>query len=182
MSTQDRILVAALQLISEQGMAGLTMSAIATRADVARQTLYNHYPDIESVVYAATISHQQDSYAQLAAVLATIESPAARLEHLVRHTAALSSQGHPWIKGGFSPRLSELIAQHDTAVRELVEDTLRLGRDQGGFRYDLDLDVDPLLIQRMIEACGELVATSPDDMAAIVAGAVRSVLAAVGAD
>ncbi|MDJ0953190.1 MAG: TetR/AcrR family transcriptional regulator [Acidimicrobiia bacterium] len=182
MTTDDRILAATLQLIVEQGVAGLSMSAIATRAGVVRQTLYNHYPDIESVVYAATVAHQQDSYTQLAAVLGTIESPAARLEHLVRHKAALSGHGHPDIKGGFSPPLSELVAEHDMAVRELVADTLRSGRDRGDFRPDLDLDVDPLLIQRMIESCGELVAASPDDMGGIVTAAVRSVLAAVGSD
>ncbi len=180
MSADRRILTATLELIAEEGVAGLTMSAIAARAGVARQTLYNHYNDIESAVYAATSAHQEESHAQLAALLATIDSPAARLEHLVRHTAAMASHGHPPLRGGFSPQLSELIANHDDAFRDLVAEALRLGRDQGSFRPDLDLEVDPLLIQRLIEASGELVAASPTDASAIVTTAVRSLLAAVG--
>ena len=173
--------MATLELLAEHGFGGITMSAIASRADVARQTLYNHYPDVESVVYAATVAHQNQSFELLAAMLKTIASPAGRLEHLVRHNAALAEHGHPSLRGGFSSEIEALIAGHDAAVRSLVENTLRTGRDNGDFRHDLDLDHDPLLVQRMIEATGELVARAPGDIASIVAACVRSVLAAVAA-
>ena len=181
MSARERILTATLDLITEHGVTGLTMSAIANRADVARQTLYNHYPDVESVVYAATVAHQHESFNQLEAMLATIDSAPGRLEHLVRYSAVLGGHGHPPIKGGFSAAVAELIAKHDRELRGLVEETLRLGRDGGEFRSDLDVEVDAALIQRMIEACGEIVARNPDDLQAIVATTMRSVLAAVSA-
>lgn len=180
-STQDRIALATLELLADHGFAGITMSAIAANAGVARQTLYNHYPDVESAVFAATRSHQNQSFEMLAAVLETIDSPRGRLEHLVRHTAALAEHGHPAIRGGFSSEIEQLIADHDAAVRDLVADMLRTGQESGEFRSDLDLDRDPLLIQRMIEAAGELVTARRDDSAAIVTATVRSVLAAVAA-
>ncbi len=177
--TQDRIALATLELLADHGFAGITMSAIAAKAQVARQTLYNHYPDVESAVYAATVAHQRASFEHLTAVLETIDSPAGRIEHLVRHAAVLAEHGHPAIRGGFSSAIEGLIADHDAAVRALVADVLRTGKEKGDFRSDLDLDRDPLLIQRTIEATGELVAARPAESAAIVTATVRTVLAAI---
>ena len=64
-------------------------------------------------------------------------------------------------------------------MRELLREILSRGRDRGEFRSDLDLDSDPVIIQRMLEACGELVAAAPDAAAEIVAASTRSVLAVV---
>ncbi len=176
----DRILAATLALITERGIAGTTMSAIATNAGVARQTLYNHYRDVESVVYAATVAHQQQSFEQLTAVLNTIETPAGRLEHLVRHVAALATHGHPSVRGGFSAEIAELMASHDMAMHGLVAAALDDGQARGVFRDNLEPGRDATLVLRMIEAVGELVAADPEDIGAIVATTVRSVLAAVG--
>jgi AcrR family transcriptional regulator len=45
-SADDRIIDAALSLIGERGLGEVTMVEVARRAGVARQTLYNHYPDV----------------------------------------------------------------------------------------------------------------------------------------
>lgn len=42
--TRDQILVAARELLSAAGPAGLTYSVLAERAGVTRQTLYRHWP------------------------------------------------------------------------------------------------------------------------------------------
>lgn len=172
----DRIIAAALSLLIEQGVAGLTMSAIAAEAQVARQTLYNHYPDVETVIYAATNAHQRESIEHLTQVLSTIDSPSSRIEHLVRHAAALAAHGHPSVRDGFSPQLTELLVGHDHEQRQLIAVALRDGISRREFRDDIDVEKDSLLVQRMIEAVGELVAASPDETAAIVVTAVRSVL------
>lgn len=52
--TADRaILDAALALLSEVGLAGLTMSAVVTRSRVARATVYRRYPTREALIAAA---------------------------------------------------------------------------------------------------------------------------------
>ena len=52
--TADRaILDAAMALLSEVGLAGLTMSAVVTRSRVARATLYRRYPTREALIAAA---------------------------------------------------------------------------------------------------------------------------------
>ncbi len=174
-----RIIHAALGLIVEHGIGGVTMSAVARQAGVARQTLYNHYPDIESIVYAAVDAHQRESLDQLSELIRTVDSPSGRLEHLVRHTAAVAAHSHPNFKHGFSSKHQELLAQYDRGFRTLVEAALRDGVKTREFRADIDPRPDAVLLQRMIEGAGELVSNDPDNGAATVTTAVKTVLAAV---
>ena len=52
--TADRaILDAAMALLSEVGLAGLTMSAVVARSKVARATVYRRYPTREALIAAA---------------------------------------------------------------------------------------------------------------------------------
>ena len=180
-TANDRILHAAIELMAERGIAGITMSAVASAANVARQTLYNHYPDVESVVFAATNAHQRESIEHLTQVLSTIDSPSSRIEHLVRHAAALAAHGHPSVRDGFSPQVAELLVAHDHEQRRLIATALRDGMARREFREDIDVERDSVLLQRMIEAVGELVAASPDETTAVVVTAVRSALGAVQA-
>lgn len=180
-TAKDRILHAAMELMAERGIAGITMSAVASAAEVARQTLYNHYSDVESIIYAATAAHQEESFEQLEAILETIDSAAGRLEHLVRHSASLATHGHPPIRGAFSGEVQQLIERHNEAMLAVVADALRNGIEHEGFRSDLDVDRDAVLVLRTIEAVGELVIAEPEAMGIIVATTVRSIRAMVGA-
>ena len=175
----ERIVHATLTLIAERGLAGITMSAIAHRAGVARQTLYNHYSDVETIVSAAVEQHQTASVEGLAAVLATVSSPQAGLEHLVRHTAATAAHGHPMIKQGFSADVQSVIDGYDQALRSHIESILEDGVNSAVFRRDLEPARDAVVVQRMIEAVGEQVAAEPESAADIVSAVTTMVLAAV---
>ena len=60
-STDDRIIHAALTLIAHEGLGAVTMRSIAESAGISRQTLYNHYPDIDSIVAGALRRHNEES-------------------------------------------------------------------------------------------------------------------------
>jgi AcrR family transcriptional regulator len=178
-AASERIVHATLTLIAERGLVGVTMSAIADRAEVARQTLYNHYADVETIVSAAVEQHQSESVARLTAVLATVASPQGRLEHLVRHTAATAVHGHPLIKQGFSAEVQAVIDGYDQALRSHIESILNDGIEHAEFRGDLHPTKDAVVVQRMIEAAGELAAVEPESVAEIVTAVTATVLAAV---
>jgi AcrR family transcriptional regulator len=85
-TSRERIAEAAFELISARGMAGVTMSAIAAGAGVARQTLYNHFADVEGIVLWAVDQYEAAGMEQLRQIVAATEGPAAQLEQLVRLT------------------------------------------------------------------------------------------------
>lgn len=178
-SPPERIAHATLELIMENGISGVTMSAVARRAGVARQTLYNHFQDVESILYTTMDAHQSESLETLRRHLVSLDTATAKLEHLIRHTAAVAAHGHPNLRHGLSARNQELITRHDLGVRKLVETTLRSGLETGEFRANIEPQRDALLLQRMIDATTELVTDQQEDPATAAAAAIRMVMAAV---
>lgn len=59
-STRQLLISTATELLRERGSAGLTMTAVARRADVAVRTVYNHFPSAEKLIVATmTVVHKR---------------------------------------------------------------------------------------------------------------------------
>jgi len=54
--SQQRVLAAAVELLREEGLHGLTFEAVAARSGVAKTTIYRHYADREAMHLAAVES------------------------------------------------------------------------------------------------------------------------------
>lgn len=110
-STEDRIITATLRLIAEVGLGSVTMRRVAETAGVARQTLYNHYPDIDSIVATAISRHHDESMWMLDAALRVVDDPAGKLEQLVRHVVSIGAHAHhaPGIESGLSANARETL-------------------------------------------------------------------------
>jgi AcrR family transcriptional regulator len=53
LATRDRLVAAALELFSEHGYDAATMEMVADRADLARTTVFNHFPRKDALLLAA---------------------------------------------------------------------------------------------------------------------------------
>ncbi len=79
-ATRDRIAAAASSLHEEVGVAKTTVADIARRAGVQRLTVYNHFPDLATLLPACTAHWmEQHPLPDLAPVLA-IDDPEERLQ------------------------------------------------------------------------------------------------------
>lgn len=180
-SPQERIAVAALTLISERGLAGVTMSAIARHAGVARQTLYNHYPNVESILTAVIEQHERLGFAQVRQLLEGHRGATAKLEQLIRHSVAMSAPGHALaaIESGLSPRAQEMLRAHRSRTTEMLIEVLEEGVAEGVFRADLDPKIEAVFIREVLVSGADRQETG--DVARLAEASVRFVLAAVGA-
>ena len=140
LTTDDRIIHATLTLISERGFGGVTMSLVADAAGVARQTLYNHYGDVDSIVAAAIDRHNRESIDLLDAALQVAESPADRIEQMVRHFVMVGTHAHHAIDlgSGLSPDVRATLDSYNEAVEGHIRSILEDGQAIGVFRSDLD--------------------------------------------
>lgn len=77
--TRRRIVSAASELHRTEGPARTTMSAIAERAGVQRNTLYRHFPDERSILSACSAHFFSEHPMPVAEEWTTIEDPAVRL-------------------------------------------------------------------------------------------------------
>lgn len=180
-STQERINEAALTLISERGLSDVTMVDVARTAGIARQTLYNHYPDIDSIVADALTRHSQHSIDQLRAALAIVESPTDKITQLVRHIAQVSThQDHTIdLDRSLAPQHRSSLTQFTDAIDELIAATIAEGRADGSFRPDLDPTIDTALARHILTGISNLVAANPQDVATIATTGTRTILSAL---
>ena len=179
LSPQERIAEAALNLIAEHGLAGVTMSAVARQADVARQTLYNHYPDVESIVTSVIEQHEQMGLAQVRRLLEGHEGAAAKLEQLILHSVTMGAHDHALasLESSLSPGAQEVLRTHRGRTEEMVIEILEEGVAEGVFRPDLDPQADATFIRDVLIPSADRQETG--DIARLTGATVRFVLAAV---
>jgi AcrR family transcriptional regulator len=180
-SIDDRIVQAALALIAQDGLGAVTMMRIANTAGVSRQTLYNHYPDVDSIVAEAIGRHNRESIDLLESSMRVVDDPEGKLEQLVRHAVSIGVHARhaPGIEHGLSADTRATLGEYDAALDRCIRDVLEQGRRSGAFRGDLMLGVDVGLVRHMLNGLAEQSARTPDRAAAIAGTGVRTVLAAV---
>ena len=181
MTTDDRIIHATLMLIGERGLGAMTMSQVAATAGIARQTLYNHYRDIDSIVVAAIERHQRDSIDLLDAALELAASPAGKIEQMVRHFVMVGSQAHQAFDfgSGLSAEARTMLDTYQDGVERRISAILDDGRRSGDFRRDLTPEIDTVLVRAMLNGLYELASGASDRAARIAATGSSTILAAL---
>lgn len=180
-TTRERIIEAALTLITERGLSDVTMIEVARSAGVARQTLYNHFPDIPSILTDAISRHNTAAISQLDQALTVVDTPRETIRQIVRHIAAISTHTSHTIDSHHSlpADLRHHLAGFDQALEHHIRTALTDGMERGEFRSDLDIDTDSALIRHALVGVSTLVAATPDNAPQIVNTATTTLLAAL---
>jgi len=179
-SVDERITSAALALIAERGLAGVSMTEVATTAGVARQTLYNRYPDVDSIVVAALDDHNAAMTEQLRSLIDTASTSAEGIDLLVRQTVSATAHGPEFAEFyvGLSPDARKIIDQHDDQLRELIRTIVATGIHNGEFAPDIDVQAASVIIQMMLTG-GLRLAHITGDQASAVAATTTMILNAL---
>ena len=149
------LLITADRLFRERGINGTTVDDIAEAADVARQTVFNHFPYKEAFALelGAASVHTAAQRAQ-----ALLESGVPALEVLERAARWVldSAIEEPQVAMAVARELlhtdserAERAAEH-VPLETLFEAILEQAREEGGMREDLPLDVVSTRISNII--------------------------------
>lgn len=133
-ATRERIVRAAVRLHADRGALATSFAAIAKRAQVSPQTVYNHFPDLGALIGACT--------AHVAALAPHVDESSFRpgitaedrLRRLARAVYARIEFYAPWLRQGYHdaasiPELAAIFAQVDDEVRRLAVAALAPGRE-----------------------------------------------------
>lgn len=180
-STDDRIIEAALGLVAEAGLGGVTMVGVAEAAGISRQTLYNHYSDVDGIVVAAIRRHNEISIQLLESSLRVVDDPSAKLEQLVRHAVSIGAHAHGarGMEHALSTAARATLDDYHEALDGSIRSILSDGRDAGVFRSDIDVDIDATIVRHMLDGLAEHAARTPDHAAGLATTGTRTLLAAV---
>jgi AcrR family transcriptional regulator len=180
-TTNDRIINATIALIGRHGLGAVTMSQVADHAGVARQTLYNHYDDVDSIVAIAVDRHHNESIALLTSALSVAQTPYSKIEQMARHFAMVGAHaGHALDFGsGTSTEVRQALDKYRNTLGETIRNIIHEGQQTGDFRPDLAPETDAVLIRSMLDGIHELAASTPEQAAAIAVDGARTLLAAL---
>jgi AcrR family transcriptional regulator len=151
---EGRVIEVALDLIAEKGMSEVSMSELAKRAGVSRQTLYNAFPDLAHVVIAWMESEIDRHHQQLNRGLAELSDPVERLSFYIRSSlrACVERRHHAGVEAAMSAeaamseetwqRISEQLSKMEVPLRGILSSGVR----EGKFRSDIDINTLTRLI------------------------------------
>nr|WP_211244069.1 TetR/AcrR family transcriptional regulator [Actinospica robiniae] len=96
-TVRETILDAMWHLVSERGLAAVTMSQIAEQAGIGRATLYKYFPDVEAILLAWHERQVAEHLAELAAIRTQHDDPASQLHAVLTAYAFISRHrgAHP---------------------------------------------------------------------------------------
>lgn len=146
--------MAALELLLEGGTAELTMSMVAARAGVSRQTLYRYFSDLASVLNASVEGLGDADEALRSWVLEAAE-PQEQLHRCVDALVDASTQHGVSVEellAALPPQARAGIRTHQQRTIELIEEVLAALQRETSSAYSGDPMTDAPLILGLISA------------------------------
>lgn len=162
--TRRRIIDAAMSLVEERGMTEVSMTAIAERAALSRQTIYNNFANVEAAVCAYLIEEIDDMVAEIDGRLAAMGDPAVQLREFIR-MAMHRFAGHDFIvslRMAMSPETEGVVAAHLAHAQGVLGRIIEEGVESGDFRTRMPGDVTAETIFHMIGGLAPAIARGAD--------------------
>jgi AcrR family transcriptional regulator len=132
----DHLIDTAIAAVREVGPAGVTMSGLAKRAGVSRQTLYNHFADVDAILVAYVQLEAAIDQAALRAVMRDADGPYAKLELFLRWFSVIAVTRPPVgdIQAMVGPGRTEQVDIAENVLASIIRD----GVAAEAFRSDPD--------------------------------------------
>src|SRR5690606_6782362 len=115
-----------------------TMSAVAEAAGASRQTLYNHYPDLESIMLDAARARIAQAAGMIESAMESAPDTRSALSVYIRGMLEGSEASDYAGMTGMSREAEEQVMEMLGPLQDLLEKLLREGIDDGSFRPELD--------------------------------------------
>lgn len=139
--TAGRIVAAAFALFEAQGYAAVTMEQIAAAADVAKGTLYKHFPVKEALLRHRFHADLAEGMPGMFAELAELPDCAARLRAFLHRVAAFTGQFReymaPYLQYRLSQPMDSLGRDNRSGLDRIYAKLLAEGQASGEIRADL---------------------------------------------
>lgn len=151
---RESIALAAIELLMESGSAELSMSTIAERAGISRQTLYRYFPDLASVLAASTDGLELADQALRAWVLEETD-PRDQLHRLADGLIDAADQHAGSVEellAALPPEAREAIRAHQVRTVALFAEVLASLRAQKSVAYAGDPETDAPMFLGLVSA------------------------------
>jgi len=138
--TRQRILKVAMDLFQSQGFNNTTMEQIAEEADIARKTLYNHFPVKEAIVDDYVRSISKESTLEAFETLQNLPDTRTRLQNTLEKIYEWVEINPEMIGICLGYRLKNMYqgaGYSGGGSQGLIAEIIRLGQQAGEIRQDI---------------------------------------------
>ncbi|VAW20195.1 hypothetical protein MNBD_ALPHA11-2208 [hydrothermal vent metagenome] len=177
----NRITNATLQLINDKGLSCLSMSEVADAAGITRQTLYNYFPDIETIIAQALRAHGEAVEHHVLEIIGGENTPYEKLRAFAHFQISNASLEHENIslEAGLSAKTRNQLYKHNNNVKAALRQIIIYGKKNNIFLKDVNPVVASELILGMVESAANVAAKHPKQKPYLIDAAVRAILAAI---
>ncbi len=149
--TADRLVAVAFELFAAHGYANVTMEQIAAAADVAKGTLYNHFPVKEALVRHRLHADLATHLPGLLAALPAGAGCAERLRAFLHASAAYSTRQRDYLPYYIHYRLSQPLGELNGANRSGLDQVYVSLLSDGQASGEIDRRHAPALLADMLQ-------------------------------
>lgn len=167
---REQLLDAALELIVQQGYAGVSIEAVARLAGVTRPVVYDHFPNLGRLLHALVEREERWSLAQLEQVVPADPGDASPPELLVRGVdrflEAVLERPNTWriillpIEGTPSI-IREQVETNRARMHQRITRLVEWAFSRPEFPHQLDVELTAHAIRHLSEEAGRMVLTHP---------------------
>lgn len=136
-AVRDATLDTTAALVTEHGLASVTMSQIAEQTGIGRATLYKYFPDVESILAAWHERHVARHLDYLAQVRDQADGAAGRLRAVLEAYALITHERPHGTELAARLHRGDHIGQAEQRLRDLVRDLLAEAAQAGAIRDDV---------------------------------------------
>lgn len=169
---REQLIDAALRVIIQQGYEGASIEAIARTAGVTRPVIYDHFPNLGSLLQALIAREESLALEQLASVVPEAprrEGDPAELfaAGVRRFLDAVNQRPETWRiillpPEGTPANVREQVERNRAAVQQRIEAVVQWAVSVSGVPADLDVELSARAIRSLSEEAGRSVLTDPE--------------------
>lgn len=172
---REQLIDAAMTVITHQGYEGVSIEAIARTAGVTRPVIYDHFPNLGSLLTALIAREENYALAQLSSVVPDVPrgdgEPAELFAAGVRHFLdAVLDRPATWRiillpPEGTPSIVREHVERNRAMVQERIAALVRWAIGRSGVPADIDVELSARAIRSLTEEAGRSVLTDPQHFA-----------------
>jgi AcrR family transcriptional regulator len=168
---REQLVDAALSVILEQGYGGVSIEAIARGAGVTRPVIYDHFPNLGSLLHALVEREERYSREQLERVVPDDPGDSDPVEVLAgsvrRFLDAVTARPATWRiillpLDGTPAIVRQHVETHRTKILERIERLVHWAINRNELPSDLDVELTARAIRDLGEEAGRMVLTDPE--------------------
>lgn len=176
-----RITNATMHLIAQNGLSRITIAGIAQEAGITRQTIYNYFDDVESIIANALSEHSQAYARMLLEAMDGVNDPFEKMRALAEMQISMARAEHENIDldAALSAKHRAAMTAHMNPVKSALKAAIVAGAKNGVISSTVPAEAGSTLVWELTEAAMRTATSHPDQKPQILEALTKAMQAAL---